>query len=141
MREALDQGKDGFMEDFGEYTSPVARSADGTPPARIHNRYPRDYHCALRRMTRGYGRPVVRFQRSGWTGTARCSVNVWGGDPTTVWGFDGLRSAVTQALTHRDERRGALGLGHRRLQLVRRPRAALARAARPLDPARRGVAA
>ena len=99
VREALDQGKDGFMEDFGEYTSPVARSADGTPPARIHNRYPRDYHCALQRMTRGYGRPVVRFQRSGWTGAARCSVNVWGGDPTTVWGFDGLRSAVTQALT------------------------------------------
>ena len=31
--------------------------------------------------------------------TARCSVDVWGGDPTTVWGFDGLRSAVTQALT------------------------------------------
>ena len=41
----------------------------------------------------------MRFQRSGWTGAARCSVNVWGGDPTTVWGFDGLRSAVTQALT------------------------------------------
>jgi hypothetical protein len=44
-------------------------------------------------------RPLVRFQRSGWTGAARCSVNVWGGDPTTVWGFDGIRSAVTQALT------------------------------------------
>ena len=26
-------------------------------------------------------------------------MNVWGGDPTTVWGFDGLRSVVTQALT------------------------------------------
>jgi alpha-glucosidase (family GH31 glycosyl hydrolase) len=99
VREAFDQGKDGFMEDFGEYTSPLARSADGTPPERIHNRYPRDYHCALGRITRGLGRPLVRFQRSGWTGTARCSVNVWGGDPTTVWGFDGLRSAVTQALT------------------------------------------
>ncbi|MBN1528282.1 MAG: glycoside hydrolase family 31 protein [Thermoleophilaceae bacterium] len=99
VREAFAQGKDGFMEDFGEYTSPRVRSADGTPPARIHNRYPRDYHCALQRITRGLGRPLVRFQRSGWTGAARCSVNVWGGDPTTVWGFDGLRSAVTQALT------------------------------------------
>ena len=39
----------------------------------------------------------------------------------------------------RDERRGSLGLGHRRLQLLRRRRAALARAARPLDPARGGV--
>ena len=99
MREAVDQGKDGFMEDFGEGTSPETRSADGTPPARIHNRYPRDYHCAVQRIVRGLDRPLVRFQRSGWTGAARCSVNVWGGDPTTVWGFDGLRSAVTQALT------------------------------------------
>ena len=33
VREAVDQGKDGFMEDFGEYTPPDARSADGTPPA------------------------------------------------------------------------------------------------------------
>ena len=100
VREAVDQGKDGFMEDFGECTSPVTRSADGTPPARIHNRYPRDYHCARSADRRAAtARPVVRFQRSGWTGAARCSVNVWGGDPTTVWGFDGLRSAVTQALT------------------------------------------
>ena len=99
VREAVAQGKDGFMEDFGEWTSPLVRSADGTPASRLHNRYPRDYHCAVRRITRSLPRPIVRFQRSGWTGAARCSVNVWGGDPTTVWGFDGLRSAVTQALT------------------------------------------
>ncbi len=41
---------------------------------------------------------MVRFQRSGWTGAAPCAQVVWGGDPTTAWGFDGLRSAVTQAL-------------------------------------------
>ena len=99
VREAVAQGKDGFMEDFGEWTPPLVRSADGTPASRLHNRYPRDYHCAVRRITRSLPRPIVRFQRSGWTGAARCSVNVWGGDPTTVWGFDGLRSAVTQALT------------------------------------------
>ena len=139
VREALDQGKDGFMEDFGEYTSPVARSADGTPPARIHNRYPRDYHCALQRMTRGYGRPVVRFQRSGWTGTARCSVNVWGGDPTTVWGFDGLRSAVTQALTIGMSGVARWGSDIGGYNSFGAARAALARAARPLDPVRGGV--
>jgi alpha-glucosidase (family GH31 glycosyl hydrolase) len=99
LREAIDQGKDGWMEDFGEWTSPRIVPADGTPSARIHNRYPRDYHCAVRDIVRRFGRPLVRFQRSGWTGAARCSVDVWGGDPTTVWGFDGLRSAVTQALT------------------------------------------
>jgi alpha-glucosidase (family GH31 glycosyl hydrolase) len=89
LREAVAQGKDGWMEDFGEWTK----------SARIHNRYPRDYHCAVRDIVRRFDRPLVRFQRSGWTGAARCSVDVWGGDPTTVWGFDGLRSAVTQALT------------------------------------------
>ena len=42
---------------------------------------------------------MTRHQRSGWTGAARCASIVWGGDPTTVWGYDGLRSAVNQALT------------------------------------------
>ena len=41
----------------------------------------------------------MRFQRSGWTGAARCAQVVWGGDPTTTWGFDGLSSAVKQALS------------------------------------------
>jgi alpha-glucosidase (family GH31 glycosyl hydrolase) len=41
----------------------------------------------------------VRFQRSGWTGSARCADDVWGGDPTTTFGFDGLSSAVRQALS------------------------------------------
>ena len=42
---------------------------------------------------------MVRFQRSGWTGAARCADDVWGGDPTTTFGFDGLSSAVKQALS------------------------------------------
>ena len=37
--------------------------------------------------------------RSGWIGTARCSPVVWGGDPSVDWGFDGLRSVVTNGLT------------------------------------------
>jgi alpha-D-xyloside xylohydrolase len=41
----------------------------------------------------------VRFQRSGWTGTAGCASVVWGGDPSTVWDFDGLQSSVREALT------------------------------------------
>ena len=31
VREAFDQGKDGWMEDFGEFTPPDIASADGTP--------------------------------------------------------------------------------------------------------------
>jgi alpha-glucosidase (family GH31 glycosyl hydrolase) len=99
VREAFDQGKDGWMEDFGEYTPPFVSSADGTPGERMHNRYPRDYHCSVHRIAGRLGRPVTRHQRSGWTGAARCASIVWGGDPATVWGYDGLRSAVTQALT------------------------------------------
>ena len=99
VRGAVAQGKDGWMEDFGEFTPPTIASADGTPPERIHNRYPRDYHCTVHRIARRLGRAVTRHQRSGWTGAARCASIVWGGDPTTVWGFDGLRSALNQALT------------------------------------------
>jgi len=99
IREAFDQGKDGWMEDFGEYTPPFIDSADGTPPEQIHNRYPRDYHCTVHRISQRLARPVTRHQRSGWTGAARCASIVWGGDPTTVWDFDGLHSAVIQALT------------------------------------------
>jgi len=72
-------------------------SADGRTGSALHNLYPALYHCAVHRMTTG--RTVVRFQRSGWTGAARCADDVWGGDPTTTFGFDGLSSAVRQALS------------------------------------------
>jgi alpha-glucosidase (family GH31 glycosyl hydrolase) len=100
-REAVDRmlatGHDGWMEDFGEYTPLDARAAGGLTGTALHNRYAADYHCAVHRFTRG--QPIVRFQRSGWTGAARCAVDVWGGDPTTTFGFDGLGSAVKQALS------------------------------------------
>ncbi len=69
---------------------------DGT---RAHNEYAREYHCAAWEAVKDLSRPIVRFQRSGWTGAAKCAQVVWGGDPTTGFGFDGLRSAVTQALS------------------------------------------
>jgi alpha-glucosidase (family GH31 glycosyl hydrolase) len=73
-----------------------ARTADGRDGGATHNRYPTDYHCAAYVATSGL--PLVRFQRSGWTGAARCAQVVWSGDPTTSWDFDGLRSVVTTAL-------------------------------------------
>jgi alpha-glucosidase (family GH31 glycosyl hydrolase) len=88
---------DGWMEDFGEYTPLNAHDARGRKGSGLHNRYPTLYHCAVRRLT--HGKPIVRFQRSGWTGAARCADDVWGGDPTTSFGFDGLSSAVKQALS------------------------------------------
>ena len=99
LDEAIADGYDGWMEDFGEYTPLDSVSAGGIDGSRAHNPYPTRYHCAAYDAVGDAPRPVVRFQRSGWTGAAPCAQVVWGGDPTTAWGFDGLRSALTQALT------------------------------------------
>ncbi len=99
LDEAIADGHDGWMEDFGEYTPLDSHSVAGVPGTRLHNPYLRQYHCAAFEAIASAPRPLVRFQRSGWTGTAPCAQVVWGGDPSTVWGFDGLQSAVRQALT------------------------------------------
>ncbi|HKG26098.1 MAG TPA: TIM-barrel domain-containing protein, partial [Thermomicrobiales bacterium] len=99
LQEAIADGYDGWMEDFGEYTPLDSVSGTGIDGSRAHNPYPARYHCAAFDAIGDAPRPVVRFQRSGWTGAAPCAQVVWGGDPTTSFGFDGLRSAVTQALT------------------------------------------
>jgi alpha-glucosidase (family GH31 glycosyl hydrolase) len=99
LAEALGDGYDGWMEDFGEYTPLDSRSADGTLGYEMHNRYPRLYHCAAWDWAQRQRKPLLRYIRSGWTGAARCAPVVWNGDPTTDWGFDGLRSAVQNALS------------------------------------------
>jgi alpha-glucosidase (family GH31 glycosyl hydrolase) len=82
-------GHDGWMEDFGEYS----------PSPEEHNLYPLRYHRAVAQIAAQLPRPPARFVRSGWTRSAAYSPLVWGGDPTTGWGFDGLRSAVIQGLS------------------------------------------
>ena len=54
----------------------AARRALGrrhAPATALHNRYPARYHCAAHDAARRGAAPVVRFQRSGWTGAARCA--------------------------------------------------------------------
>jgi len=99
LGEAVADGYDGWMEDFGEYTPTDAVSANGMSGAQMHNAYPAFYHGAARAFSRAAPRPLARFNRSGWTGAAAVSQIVWGGDPTTGWGFDGLASAVRNGLT------------------------------------------
>lgn len=99
LQEAVDDGYDGWMEDFGEYTPEDARAADGATGSALHNRYVTLYHRSARRFAERTERPLARFNRSGWTGTAQQAQIVWGGDPTTDWGFDGLASSVRQALS------------------------------------------
>ena len=98
LRQAIADGHDGWMEDFGEYTPLDSYVRDGRDGTQTHNRYPTDYHCTAYALTRTQARPIVRFQRSGWTGAARCAQVVWSGDPTTQWGYDGLASVVTTGL-------------------------------------------
>ena len=100
LSEAVGNGYDGWMEDFGEYTPLDARSANGTPGPEMHNAYPVLYHGAAYTYAQDRApRPLARFNRSGWTGAARVSQIVWGGDPTTSFGFDGLTSAVRNGLS------------------------------------------
>ncbi len=101
LTEAIEDGHDGWMEDFGEYTPLDAYTRDGRTGSAAHNLYPVQYHCGAYDLVRRQRRPIVRFQRSGWTGAAPCAQVVWNGDPSTDWGFDGLASAVT----------GGLGMG------------------------------
>ena len=102
--ELVASGHDGWMEDFGEYTPLDARGADGAPLGTGgHNRYPTAYHRgaaqAAHRLEERAGRPLLRFVRSGFSGTAAHVPAVWGGDPTTGWGFDGLASALVEGLS------------------------------------------
>ena len=99
----LAAGYDGWMEDFGEYTPLDAVASDGSTGTALHNRYPTDYHraaaTAAAALEERHARRLARFVRSGWTGTAAVVPIVWGGDPTTSWGFDGLASAVIEGLS------------------------------------------
>jgi len=98
LAEAVGDGYDGWMEDFGEYTPDDAVSDDGTPGPTMHNRYVEHYHAAARSFEEQAPRPLLRFNRSGWTDAIKESSIVWGGDPTRTWGFDGLTSSVRQGV-------------------------------------------
>jgi alpha-glucosidase (family GH31 glycosyl hydrolase) len=101
LDEAIDDGYDGWMEDFGEYTPTDSVFSDGRRGLEMHNRYPVLYHCAsYARHGPRYGRDAAVFIRSGWHGVQPCARVVWGGDPTEDWSCsDGLCAAVHQALS------------------------------------------
>ncbi|HEX6115459.1 MAG TPA: TIM-barrel domain-containing protein [Solirubrobacterales bacterium] len=96
---AVANGYDGWMEDYGEYVPPDATAANGMRGIALHNFYPVLYHSAAYDYRQAQERPLVAFIRSGWTGVHPSAEIVWGGDPTTGFGFDGLASSVNQALT------------------------------------------
>ncbi len=101
LDEAIDDGFDGWMEDFGEYTPTDSVFANGKVGFEMHNRYPVEYHCASYDHTRArMGRDAAVFVRSGFHGVQPCARIVWGGDPTEDWSCaDGLCAALHQMLS------------------------------------------
>ena len=109
VSEAIDDGYDGWMEDFGEYVAPEAVTADGRTGLASHNDYCTQYHRASHELTwPRKGPDFAQFVRCGYTGTGPVARIVWGGDPTEDDSeADGLAAAVNQGLSM-----GLSGIGY-----------------------------
>jgi alpha-glucosidase (family GH31 glycosyl hydrolase) len=102
IREAINNGYDGWMEDYGEYVPPDAVLADGTSGVEGHNAYCTDYHRASNDLTSTqlHKQAFAQFVRCGYLGTAPYARIVWGGDPTEDDSeADGLAGAVNAGLS------------------------------------------
>lgn len=107
VREVLDVGADGFMQDFGEQAMVDMHFFDGSTGATMHNDYPTIYHRTTRAVVARYerrhpGRKIFFFTRAGFSGTpgsaAHESAN-FPGDETTDWTLSsGLPSIVPDML-------------------------------------------
>ena len=118
VREALDLGADGFMQDFGEQVQADMHFADGETGETMHNRYPVLFHRTTRRIVDAYmrehpERELWFYTRSGYSGTpgsAAFEMANFPGDETTDWSRSaGLASQATDMLNRAVG--GAFGFG------------------------------
>jgi alpha-glucosidase (family GH31 glycosyl hydrolase) len=108
IREALDLGADGFMQDFGEQVLVDMRFHNGETGATMHNRYPVLFHRATREVVERWEREHPRrgkvffYTRSGYSGSpgsAAYETANFPGDETTDWSrSSGLASIATDML-------------------------------------------
>jgi len=75
LREALDMGFDGWMEDFGEQVLSDMQFSDGATGDQMHNRFPVVYHGVSRQIVADYesqhpGRQIWTYTRSGYSSPA-----------------------------------------------------------------------
>jgi alpha-glucosidase (family GH31 glycosyl hydrolase) len=107
VREALDLGADGFMQDFGEQVQADMHFANGETGETMHNRYPVLFHRATRRIVDRYesehpGRELWFYTRSGYSGSpgsAAYEQSNFPGDESTDWSRSaGLASLATDML-------------------------------------------
>lgn len=105
--QALDQGADGFMQDYGEQIDNNWRFHNGQTGAQMHNEYPILYDRATRRaidryMSTHLGRQIFFFTRAGYSGnpgSAAYENAEFLGDNTTSWdGASGIAAVVPDAL-------------------------------------------
>ncbi len=98
VREMLDLGFDGFMEDFGEQATTDMHFFDGSTGATMHNRYPVLYHRLTREVVDEYmrehpDREIYFFTRAGYSGagdgsrrgSAAYDNGSFPGDETVSW--------------------------------------------------------
>jgi alpha-glucosidase (family GH31 glycosyl hydrolase) len=93
VRQALDLGADGFMQDFGEQVLTDMHFHDGSTGASMHNRLPVLYHRATRALVSAYekshrGRRIFFYTRAGYSGSPGSAAYEGGnfpGDETTDW--------------------------------------------------------
>jgi alpha-D-xyloside xylohydrolase len=107
VREALELGADGFMQDFGEQVFEGMRFDNGETGATMHNRLPVLFHRATMQVVRRYernhpGPRLFYFTRSGYTGTPGSAASEFAnfpGDETTDWSRSaGIASLTTDML-------------------------------------------
>lgn len=107
VREMLDLGADGFMNDFGEQVLSDMVFADGTTGAVMHNRYPVLQQQAAREvvdevLAEEPGREIYFFGRAGYTGRPGSAAHEnasFPGDELNDWGaIGGLPSIIPDML-------------------------------------------
>jgi alpha-glucosidase (family GH31 glycosyl hydrolase) len=81
----LDEGFDGWMEDFGEAVPGNALLADGTTARESHNRYPVLYHRASYEAIQHHKPDALQFCRGGYLGAQQYAKAFWPGDQTVDW--------------------------------------------------------
>jgi sulfoquinovosidase len=106
IREALELGADGFMQDFGEQVMTGMHFEDGSTGQTMHNRLPTLAHRATRkelaRWKKKTGERVFFYTRAGHSGTpgaAKYEGANFAGDSTTDWTRSaGIASLATDML-------------------------------------------
>eukprot|EP00761_Pharyngomonas_kirbyi_P013110 gb/GECH01013137.1/.p1 GENE.gb/GECH01013137.1/~~gb/GECH01013137.1/.p1 ORF type:complete len:973 (+),score=244.72 gb/GECH01013137.1/:1-2919(+) len=93
LKKATDIGFDGWMYDYGEYTSVQSKFYNGKIGKEMHNEYPLIYQQTAFEFFKqldndpndAYAPDYVFYVRSGYTGSQKYTWAQWTGDPSSDW--------------------------------------------------------